>query len=358
PFDSHSEELVMSVSGQAAVAIQNNNLVQEIETLFEGFVTASVSAIEARDRTTSGHSFRVADYTVGLAEVVDRLDSEKYKNVNFTKTQMKEIRYASLLHDFGKVGVREKVLVKEKKLESYELDLIKWRFFYIKKDIESKLHSKKLEYLKKRGNFGFDDYESALDVEYRSEIRKLDEMLAVIVHSNEPSVLEQASSERLVDISRVRFSFLDGAELDVLTPAEFNFLSIKKGTLNKEEREEIESHVTHTFHFLNKIPWTSDLKMIPSIAYAHHEKLDGSGYPRRISGIEIPIQSRMMTIADIYDALTAQDRPYKKAVPVDRALDILKMEVKDGHVDQDLLNIFIEAKVFEAGHKIAQNQSR
>ncbi|HNF28123.1 MAG TPA: GAF domain-containing protein, partial [Leptospiraceae bacterium] len=145
-FDKYSEELVMSVAGQAAVAIQNNNLIQEIETLFEGFVTAAVSAIEARDPTTSGHSFRVADLTVGLAEVVDRLDTGLFREISFNSEQMKEIRYASLLHDFGKVGVREKVLVKAKKLESYELDIIRWRFHYILKDIEYRTAQKKLEY--------------------------------------------------------------------------------------------------------------------------------------------------------------------------------------------------------------------
>ncbi|EMO10294.1 hypothetical protein LEP1GSC137_2339 [Leptospira borgpetersenii str. Noumea 25] len=142
PFDDYSAQLVMSVAGQAAVAIQNNHLLKEIETLFEGFVTASVNAIEARDPTTSGHSFRVAILTVGLAETVDSIREGKYGQTQFSKEQIKEIRYASLLHDFGKVGVREKVLVKSKKLEDYELELIRWRFEYIKKTSNPK-HFKK-----------------------------------------------------------------------------------------------------------------------------------------------------------------------------------------------------------------------
>ncbi|HRG44768.1 MAG TPA: HD domain-containing phosphohydrolase [Leptospiraceae bacterium] len=347
PFDKYSEELVMSVAGQAAVAIQNNNLIQDIESLFEGFVTASVSAIEARDPTTSGHSFRVALLTVGLAETVDKISAGKFSNVKFTHEQMKEIRYASLLHDFGKVGVREKVLVKSKKLEPYELDLIKWRFHYMNKDLQERFTARKLEYVKKNGNVGYIEFERAIEMEYSFEKKKLEEMLQVIIASNEPTILEQSNSQALEDISKMNFSFLDGNELPVLTSAELNFLSIRKGSLDFEERKEIESHVEHTFQFLSKIPWTSGLKMVPSIAHAHHEKLNGNGYPRGLHAQDIPIQSKMMTIADIFDALTDKDRPYKKAVPLERALDILKMEVKDHHVDGDLLNIFIESRVFE-----------
>ena len=356
PFDKYSEELVMSVAGQAAVAIQNNNLIQDIETLFEGFVTASVSAIEARDPTTSGHSFRVALLTVGLAETVDKITTGKFSNIKFTHEQMKEIRYASLLHDFGKVGVREKVLVKSKKLEPHELELIKWRFYYMKKDLQERFTTRKLDYVKRNGNTGFTEFEKALDMEYLMESKKLEDMLQVIVSSNEPTILEQGNSQLLEDISKMNFSFYDGTEQPVLTSTELNYLSIRKGSLDFDERKEIESHVEHTFQFLSKIPWTSGLKMVPSIAHAHHEKLNGNGYPRGLHSneyprglhaSEIPVQSKMMTIADIFDALTDKDRPYKKAVPLERALDILKMEVKDHHVDGDLLNIFIESKVFE-----------
>lgn len=346
-FDKYSEELVMSVAGQAAVAIQNNNLIQEIETLFEGFVTAAVSAIEARDPTTSGHSFRVADLTVGLAEVVDRLDTGIFREISFNSEQMKEIRYASLLHDFGKVGVREKVLVKAKKLESYELDIIRWRFHYILKDIEYRTAQKKLEYLKKNGSEGFFEYELSLDLEHSQQSEKLKEWLNIIIRCNEPTILEEASSQVLLDIAKNNYRFMDGNVQPLLTADELNYLSIKKGSLDFVERKEIESHVEHTFQFLSKIPWTPGLKMVPSIAHAHHEKLDGTGYPRGLVSFEIPVQSKMMTISDIFDALTDKDRPYKKAVPLERALDILKMEVKDEHVDGELLNIFIEAKVYE-----------
>ncbi len=346
-FDKYSEDLVMSVAGQAAVAIQNNNLIQDIEKLFEGFVTASVSAIESRDPTTSGHSFRVAEFTVGLAKLVDSLDDGMFKDVKFTYDQMREIRYASLLHDFGKVGVREKVLVKSKKLETYQLDIIKWRFYYLIKDLEAKFNQKKLDYLKSNGSSDFSSYETKIDAEFALEKERLTNLMEIVIKCNEPTVLEQSSSNLLDDIAKINYEFVDGSSYPLITEYEYNFLSIKKGSLDLKERLEMESHVEHTFQFLSKIPWTDGLKSIPKIAHAHHEKLNGKGYPRGLLAHEIPIQSKMMTIADIYDALTDKDRPYKKAIPVERALDILKMEVKDNHVDNDLLNVFIDGKIYE-----------
>lgn len=346
-YDKYSEELVMAVAGQAAVAIQNNNLVHDIETLFEGFVTASVSAIESRDPTTSGHSFRVAQYTVGLAESVNAIQTGRFKDIYFNESQVKEIRYASLLHDFGKVGVREKVLVKAKKLEDYELDLIRWRFQFILKDVEAKLAQKKIEYLKKHGNNGYADFEKSIHLEYTLEKEKLEEMVRVISESNEPTILEEGNSNFLEEISKMSYHTTDGGQLNLLMPKEFGFLSIRRGSLDFEERREIESHVEHTFQFLSKIPWTRELKMVPAIAHGHHEKLNGSGYPRGLSAVEIPVQAKMMAIADIFDALTDQDRPYKKAVPLDRAFDILKMEVRDQHIDGDLLDIFIGSNAYE-----------
>ncbi|EJO68691.1 HD domain-containing phosphohydrolase [Leptospira kirschneri] len=349
-FDDYSAQLVMGVAGQAAVAIQNNHLLQEIEALFEGFVTASVNAIESRDPTTSGHSFRVAVLTVGLAETVDLIGEGKYKNTKFSKEQIKEIRYASLLHDFGKVGVREKVLVKSKKLEDYELELIRWRFEYIKKDIESRILQKKTDYLKKHGTVGFTDYEISLEFELKVEYQKLDQMFQIVVDSNEPSILEESNFQKLEEIAKVNYSTTGGDKLSLISPYEFGFLTIKKGSLDFAERKEIESHVEHTFQFLSKIPWTGDLKMVPSIAHAHHEKLDGTGYPRGLTADSIPIQSKIMAISDIFDALTDKDRPYKRAVPIERALDILQMEARENHVDQDLLKIFIEGKVYDRLH--------
>jgi len=348
PFDEHTIDLMRSLAGQAAVAFENNLLYESIERLFEGFVTAAVTAIEQRDPTTSGHSFRVADLTVELARTLDRIDEGPFKHIRFSTDQIKEVRYASLLHDFGKVGVREQVLVKEKKLYPMQLDSIRVRFEFVMKSLEASVTKKKLDYLMNRGrDEGFTEFSSRLDAEMVTEMVRLRKDLEVVVASNEPTVLPEGEFQYLQALARREFEDLSGGKRTLLRPDEAKVLSIRKGNLDAAERTEIESHVTHTFEFLSKIPWTADLKSVPDIAYAHHEKVNGRGYPRGLPGYDIPLPSRMMTISDIYDALTAKDRPYKRAIPTERALDILNMEVKDGLLDPNLVAIFIEAKVFQ-----------
>jgi len=347
PFDQEIVEIMRALSSQAAVAVENNLLYESIERLFEGFVTAAVTAIEQRDPTTSGHSFRVADLTVELAKVIDRVDQGRYREVRFSAEQVKELRYASLLHDFGKVGVREQVLVKEKKLYPMQLETIRGRFDYLMKSIEADATKRKLDYLMKNGREGFEAFSATLDREVEAELEKLQHDFSIIAQSNEPTVLPEGDFQYLQQLSTLQFDDIRGDRRFLLNPEEARILSIRKGNLDSHERGEIESHVTHTFNFLQKIPWTKDLIGVPDIAYAHHEKLNGRGYPRKLQADDIPIQSRMMTVSDIYDALTAQDRPYKRAVPTARALDILKMEVNDGLLDSELVDVFIDAKVFE-----------
>lgn len=347
PFDEHTVMLMRSLAGQAAVAVENNQLYDSIERLFEGFVTASVTAIEQRDPTTSGHSFRVADLTVNLAKTVDRVDWGEFRDIRFTQDQIREMRYASLLHDFGKVGVREKVLVKEKKLYPLELDIIRQRFEYVMKGVEAEQQRKKLDFLMHNGFEGFEAFGRGCDDEAKQVIDQLEADFALVVQSNEPTVLPEGEFEHLKKIADAHYVDLRGNNRPILLPYEMKTLSIRKGNLDPGERGEIESHVTHTFHFLSKIPWTKDLMKVPNIAYAHHEKLNGRGYPRALPAEQIPVQSRMMTVSDIYDALTANDRPYKRAITTERALDILKMEVKDGLLDTALVDLFIEAKIFE-----------
>jgi HD-GYP domain-containing protein (c-di-GMP phosphodiesterase class II) len=345
PFTPVDEELVTSLASQAAVALENNILIQDIRNLFDSLVRASVTAIEQRDPTTSGHSGRVAILTVGLAERVDALDSGRFRDVGFTPDQMQEIRYAGLLHDFGKVGVREKVLIKGKKLYVGEMLLIRQRMAYIKRTLE-------VEHLRAAVDAALrhpDDKEllARLEREHAQRQREMDDTLAMILKANEPTVLEEDSFRTLMDLPNQTFHDIEGQPQPLLTPNEVRALSIRRGSLSEKERREIESHVTHTFNFLSEIPWTGEFRRIPEIAFAHHEKLDGSGYPRGLRAEEIPLQSKMMTIADIYDALVAWDRPYKKAVAVERAIDILWDEAKHGKLDTDLLGIFVDARVYE-----------
>ena len=348
PYSRRTVELVTALAGQAAVAIENSRLYEEIERLFEGFVKAAVHAIEQRDPTTFGHSGRVANMTVGLASVVDRADDGAYRAVTFTREQIKEIRYAGLLHDFGKVGVREEVLIKAKKLYPLQLDLIRQRHHFVKRTAEREFWRKRAEFLESQDRKNYAPFLRALEQEHAREMAALDGFLDAVLSANEPTVLPAGRFDALLQLASRTYEDPTGRPHPYLTEEETRYLTIPKGSLDETERLEIESHVTHTYRFLQQIPWTRELQDIPMIAYGHHEKLDGKGYPRRVTGEAIPIQTRMMTISDIYDALSAADRPYKAAVAPARALDIMADEVRAGQLDQELFRLFVEGKVFEA----------
>lgn len=347
-YDQRAVELVTALASQAAVAIENSRLYEDIERLFEGFVTAAVTAIEARDPTTSGHSSRVATLTVSLAEAVDRGGEGPYCDTRFTREQIRELRYAGLLHDFGKVGVREQVLVKEKKLYPHHLEMIHHRFAYLMQAAELAFERERVALLMREGCDGLAAAEARLETRLRSEQTRLGDWLAAVMRANEPTVLAEGSFEELAAINAHRYVDFNGVERPLLDDGELQYLMIRKGNLDDAERREIESHVTHTFRFLEQIPWTRELRGIPQIALGHHEKLNGTGYPRAVCADAISVQTRMMTIADIFDALTATDRPYKPAVALPKALDILGDEAAEGMIDPHLLRTFVDARVYEA----------
>lgn len=347
PFSPHTVKIVNALASQAAVSIENSQLYEAIERLFEGFVRAAVHAIEQRDPTTSGHSERVAVKTVAMAEALDRLQDGPFKLISFTREQIRELRYAGLLHDFGKVGVREQVLVKAKKLYEGELALIRQRHAFVRRSAEWAYERARADYLFKNGRDGYDGFLRELSEQQREALDTADRFLKVVLASNEPTVLAEGDFAQLNEFATREYVDIDGVGRPFLSPQEQKHLSIRKGSLDERERQEIESHVNHTYAFLERIPWTRGLARIPEIALGHHEKLDGTGYPRHVRAEEIPLQTRMMTIADIYDALTAQDRPYKRALPMERALDIMVDEVERGALDGELFRVFIEAKVWE-----------
>jgi HD-GYP domain-containing protein (c-di-GMP phosphodiesterase class II) len=352
-FSPHTVKLVKSLAGQAAVSIENSQLYESIERLFEGFVRAAVTAIEQRDPTTSGHSERVAGMSVGLAQTVDRAGDGEYSGVHFSPEQVRELRYASLLHDFGKVGVREQVLVKANKLYPADLSLIQQRHGFILRSVQWQYEKARADFLAEHGpGAGYQSHLAHLDAELGQEKARLERFLQIVLDSNKPSVLAEGNFAALQEFAELHYRTIDGPEAPFLSGDEVRFLSIRKGSLDERERLEIESHVTHTFGFLRKIPWTRELSQVPSIAHGHHEKLNGTGYPRRVKGGEIPIQTRIMTIADIFDALTAQDRPYKRALPAPKALDIMTEEVKSGMLDQELFRLFVEGKAYEQARAV------
>jgi HD-GYP domain-containing protein (c-di-GMP phosphodiesterase class II) len=344
PFDERSEELVKTLAAQAGIALENAILYDEIRKIFEGFVKASVDAIEARDPTTSGHSRRVADLTVGLAKAVEKVDTGPYKAVVWTREDMREIEYASLLHDFGKIGVREHVLVKAKKLYPGDLQLIRQRFEFVIRSIEAEVLGRKLSAMMRGAR---EDELVAFDQELVARRKDIEDAWKTVEGANEPSVLAAGDFQRIEELGRQAYARLDGEMDTLLSASEVQSLSVMRGSLTNEEFNEIRSHVSHTYRFLSQIPWGKTFSRVALIAGAHHERLNGTGYPHRLRAEEIPLQSKLMTISDIFDALTASDRPYKRAVPVEKALHILSLEVKDGHVDPELVRIFTESKAWE-----------
>ena len=331
----HNLERMVEARTQEILGLKN-----DIERLFEGFVNASVTAIEARDPSTSGHSSRVADLTVGLAEAVNLTPNGRYGEILFTPTQIREIRYASLLHDFGKVGVREQVLVKAKKIEGEHLD-----------SIYQRLHQRTLESMRE-GMLDAWSKGHAYDHEavgglLRQQEEESQRLMELVRRSNEPTVLPQEVALELHLLEDLTYQHWSGDRRTLIERHDIDLLKITKGSLSEREREEIQSHVTYTYKFLSQIPWTSELAGVPDIAWAHHERLNGKGYPRQLKELDIPVQSKLMAVTDVYDALTAADRPYKAAVSVERSLEILEQEAKVNLLDAEVLRIFLEAKIYE-----------
>lgn len=371
PYSEWEERIVRSLASQAAISIERNHLQESIENLFEGFVRASVQIIEARDPTTSGHSERVAELTVRLSEEASSISVGPLRSIHFSDRQIQEIRYAALLHDFGKVGIPEAILGKRKKLYPEQLELIRHRFALARRTLEMECAQTKFKYLLEHPSHEHRD-DASSGCSHCQSLKQFDSQLAQTIETlnyywefiqelNEPDVVlrrdVQAFSEetaaQLAGLAQYTYRDIDGVTKPLISEAEMAQLLIPRGTLTTQERLGIEAHVTHTYHFLKRIPWTKHLKDVPIIAYGHHEKLDGTGYPQGLKQDEISIQSQMLTIADIYDALTASDRPYKRRLPLDTALKILRQEAAKNKINSDLVELFEQRQVFSVvGHTL------
>jgi GAF domain-containing protein len=272
-YTDHEVRLARLLASQAAVAVENARLYAQIERTLESFVKASVSAIDLRDPVMAGHSVRVAALTTNLAAAVERTDSGPYRDVTFTRKQMRELRFAALLHDFGKVAVSEDVLLKAKKLPPVLRERVDARFDLIRSTME-------LASCVAVGSAGAADGVAALE--------ELERCRQVVRDANEPTVLDTPAAVELLEIAQRTFERPGGSVVPYITPEELHFLQLSKGTLDDAERAEVQSHVTKTYRFLSNIPWTDDLKHMATYAYGHHEALNGSGYPRHLTSADIP----------------------------------------------------------------------
>ncbi len=351
-FSQPSQESVSSLANYAAAALENSFLYRDTQRMFKGVVKALMTLLELRDPTTHGCSERVTRLTLGLAEAVDRCRSGPYKDVHFTPEDLQELRYASLLHDIGMLGVPEPLLSKAKKLFPWQLDLVKKRFQYIRKVIEAESLRKKLDFVMQNGVQNFQDFFAGTYADQFRQFRTLEKYLDTVRQANEPTALPEGALERLKEIAGWTFQDPTEPGEPLLTADELKSLSIPEGNLDDSERMQIQTHVIHSFRFLSQIPWTREFRNIPEIVRAHHEKPDGSGYPDHMKADEIPFQAKMIAIGDTFDALTARDRPYKRAVPVARALELMKAETQSNLLDPELFRLFVEARVYELAARV------
>ena len=344
PFDERYVSLAEAIAGQAAIALENNTMINQIENQFDQFVKASISAIESRDPPTSGHSSRVAKMCVKTAISINDNHEGVFASVNFADAQLKELELAGLLHDFGKLYIEPSILRKGKKLLPKDYALLVQRLHLIERSINLDLLQNALA---PTGNIVLDN----LIEEMAGKSAILHDIGSQIEEINEPAILNRSPEAMLSEIkSHSRnLSALDpnGKPIPLLTGDEIENLRVQRGTLNFRERSVLQDHVDHTYNFVREIPWPEELQRIPDIILKHHERLDGSGYPKGISHDNgISLQARILMVVDVYDALVAADRPYKKALPVEIAFSILRDEATHRKLDPNVVELFITEKAF------------
>jgi len=336
-FTDEDMKIIQAIGSLAAVSIENTLLYKEIETIFESFVSYSATAIDERDPCTGGHSRRVAMYSTELAKAMG----------TFTHDQIKEIKYASWLHDMGKIGVKEAVLNKENKLTVSELDALKCRLGNICEKKTSDAYEEILEFQSKNPTAPLDEAFKTLREKIEKFRAETKDMIEFIVQINFPGFLSDDKAKKLEEIRAGVYTDRTGKAWNNLTDFEYENLKVVRGNLRASELSEMQSHAAKTYEILKHIPFTRELKNVAEIAAKHHEKLDGTGYPARLTMTDIPVQSRIIAISDIYDALVSQDRPYKKAMTPEVALKILTEEADKGKLDKDILKIFVEKGVYK-----------
>jgi len=342
PFSKESQEMTESLASQAAVALTNNRLIGDLEELLDSFIKAIASAIDEKSPYTGGHIRRVAELTMDIAARINDTTEPPYANRRLSEDEMRELRIAAWLHDVGKITTPEHVVDKATKLQTIcdRIDLLRGRIEIIKKDhIIGILHKKLVD---------SGDGAGIPDGEYEDDFtRELDEKLTFLESTNMGGeFLPDDKLQRIRDLTETKF-VLHGQALPVLTEDECENLSIRRGTLTDAEREIINNHAVVTYKMLSQLPFPKKLKHVPEYAAAHHERLNGTGYPRGLKGDEIPLQARILALADVFEALTARDRPYTKGKTLAEALKIVGFMVKDQHIDGNLFDLFVREKIYE-----------
>ena len=349
PFDKDMQEQIESLASQGAVALTNKKLIGELKTLFEAFIQLIATAIDKKSEYTGGHCSRVPVITMMLADAVAKTTSGKYKDFSMTEEERYELYIAAWLHDCGKVATPPHVVDKGTKLETIfdRIELVKTRMEILKRDVE-------IDFLKRQLNGSLPEF----DEKYTKAIKEIDENIKFIEACNiGGEFMKSELQDKIVAISKQKL-FLNNKEMNILTDNEVRNLNITKGTLLPEERDIINDHISITIDMLEELPYPKNLKNIPEFAGGHHEKMDGTGYPKGLKADQMSPQAKIMAIADIYEALTAADRPYKEGKKLSQAMRIMGFMKNDYHIDEDLFEIFVNSGVYKkyAEDHVASNQ--
>jgi HD-GYP domain-containing protein (c-di-GMP phosphodiesterase class II) len=366
PFSMDDQQLLESLASQAAIALTNRHLIDQLEELFEAFIQLINTAIDDKSPYTGGHCARVPALTMMLAEAVNRTTLGPLKDFVMTDEDRRELKIAGLLHDCGKITTPVHVVDKATKLHTLfdRIHLLDTRFEVLKRDAEIAMLSRRqktgditsdlagvvcqpsrMASSSIRGQSGVE--ETTIRAEYVARIRQLDDDREFLRHCNVGSeAMSAEAQQRVRQIATYQWRDGDGKTRNFLSEDEAENLTIRAGTLTAAEREIINHHIDVTIKMLESLPWPRHLKNVPEYAGGHHERMDGKGYPRGLTRDQMSVQARVMGIADIFEALTAKDRPYKKGKTLTESLTILGKFKLGGHIDPDLFDVFIREKVY------------
>jgi HD-GYP domain-containing protein (c-di-GMP phosphodiesterase class II) len=344
-FSASDQRLAESLASQAAIALTNRMLINQLEQLFESFIKLINTAIDDKSPYTGGHCQRVPVLTMLLAEAVNETREGPLREFNMSDKDRYELKIAGLLHDCGKVTTPVHVVDKATKLETIfdRVSLIDTRFEVLKRDVEIESLKRRAQFLEKKDRMGAADEDKRL----RDKLRQLDDERSFLHACNIGGErMRDEDIERVKRIARYRWRDVAGHEADFLTDDEVRNLTIRAGTLTEDERKIINHHIVATIKMLEALPWPKHLTKVPEYAGGHHERMDGKGYPKGLTREQMSVQARCMGIADIFEALTAKDRPYKKGKTLSESLEILGRMKLNNHVDPDLFDIFVRRKVY------------
>lgn len=348
PFSNEHMDLISSLASEAAVALTNTRLIHDLDRLLNAFIKSIAVTIDEKSPYTGGHIIRVVELTNWIAEKINQAETGPFKDVHFTEDELEELRMAAWMHDVGKIATPEHVVDKPNKLVCIfdRIDLIALRFYLIEKILETRYLEDKISLiLNEKGDSRELEAQEETFFTQKGQLKNDLDFIRSVSLSAE--FMSDDKVERIKKIGAEKYSF-NGEEIPYLTPNEIENLCIRKGTLNEEERKIIENHALMTTKILNQLPFPRKLARVPQFAGQHHEKLDGTGYHSGIAEKDLPLQSRIIAFADIFEALTAKDRPYRNPMQLSQAIKIMGFMKKDRHIDPEIHDFFMSENLFLA----------